>query len=129
MEAFDGRFTLLRALGHGGMGSVWLAVDRTTGAECALKRLKSNLPVPERDSLRREFELLTRVRHPSIVAAYELGFASDGTLFFTMEYVPGIAVSAALGPGDWTTLYECALQLAHALESLHGAGVIHGDVK
>jgi transcriptional regulator with GAF, ATPase, and Fis domain/tetratricopeptide (TPR) repeat protein len=129
MEVFAGRFTLLRSLGRGGMGNVWLAVDHTSGAECALKRLESDLPVSERDSLRREFEVLSRVRHPSIVSAYELGFAPDGTLFYTMEYVPGVAADVALGPGDWTLLYSCAAQLAHALEVLHAAGVVHGDVK
>ena len=129
MEVFAGRFTLLRSLGRGGMGSVWLAVDRTSGTECALKRLESDLPITERDSLRREFEVLSRVRHPSIVSAYELGFAPDGTAFYTMEYFPGVAADESIGPGEWPDFYSCAAQLAHALEVLHAEGVVHGDVK
>ncbi len=129
MERFAGRFTLLRPLGRGGMGNVWLAVDRTNGAECALKRLEAHLPRSEQDSLRREFEVLARVRHPSVVSVFELGFAPDGTPFYTMEYIPGVAADKAVGPGEWTAFYACAAQLAHALEVLHAAGVVHGDVK
>ena len=129
MERFAGRFTLLRPLGRGGMGNVWLALDRTNGAECALKRLEANLPRSEHDSLRREFEVLARIRHPSIVTVHELGFAPDGTPFYTMEYVPGVAADQALGPGDWPEFYACASHLANALEGLHAAGIVHGDLK
>ena len=62
MERFAGRFTLLRPLGRGGMGNVWLALDRTNGAECAIKRLEANLPRSEHNSLRREFEVLARIQ-------------------------------------------------------------------
>ena len=129
MEGFAGRFILLRALGRGGMGNVWLAVDRSSGRECALKRLEADLPAAEHDSLRHEFEALMRVRHPGIVSAFELGFAPDGTPYYTMEYVPGAAADQAIGPGDWPAFFACASQLAHALEALHAAGVVHGDIK
>jgi transcriptional regulator with GAF, ATPase, and Fis domain len=129
MDRFAGRYSLLRRLGHGGMGSVWLALDHTTGSECALKRLEAHLRPGERQSLRREFEVLARLRHPSIVSVYELGFAPDGTPFYTMEVVPGEAADHALASGDWATFHACAGELAHAVEVLHAAGVIHGDVK
>ena len=70
MERFAGRFALVRPLGHGGMGQVWLALDVTSRTECALKRLEVRLPHSERDSLRKEFELLTLVRHPAVVSVY-----------------------------------------------------------
>src|SRR5438477_4407055 len=129
MERFAGRFALVRPLGHGGMGQVWLALDVTSRTECALKRLEVRLPHSERDSLRKEFELLTLVRHPAVVSVYELGFAHDGTPFYTMELVPGGAADAAIAPGDWAGLFSVAARLTAGLEALHAAGIVHGDVK
>jgi Nif-specific regulatory protein len=129
MDRFAGRYSLLRRLGHGGMGSVWLALDHTTGSECALKRLEANLPPFERQSLRREFEVLARLRHPSVVSVHELGFTPDGAPYYTMEVVPGEAADRAIAAGDWVMFHACAVELTHALEVLHAAGVVHGDVK
>ena len=129
MVRFAGRYMLLRRLGQGGMGTVHLALDLSTGTECALKCLDPHAVLAAPDSLRREFELLARVRHPAVVAVHELGFAPDGTPFYTMEYVPGLAAGRALGPGDWRALSFVAAQAAHGLEALHSAGVLHGDLK
>ena len=84
MERFAGRFGLVRMLGKGGMGEVWLALDHTSGTECALKRLDLHLPRAARDSLKREFEVLSRLRHPAIVAVHELGFSAEGRGYVTM---------------------------------------------
>ncbi|HEY6865722.1 MAG TPA: serine/threonine-protein kinase, partial [Candidatus Eisenbacteria bacterium] len=128
-ERFAGRYQLLRPLGRGGMGEVFLARDLATGAECALKRLALGPGLLPPDALAREFEALTRVRHPEIVAVHELGFAPDGTPYYTMEYVPGLAADRALARGDWAGLCFVAARIAHGLEALHGAGVVHGDLK
>jgi len=128
-ERFAGRYLLLRPLGRGGMGEVFLARDLTDGAECALKRLTvapGDLPP---DALAREFEALTRVRHPEIVAVHELGWAPDGTPYITMEFVPGLPADRALARGDFAALIFVAARIAHGLEALHAAGVIHGDLK
>jgi Nif-specific regulatory protein len=129
MERFAGRYQLLRSLGQGGMGTAWLALDLSNGTECVLKRLDPAVLRLAPDSLRREFELLARVRHPSVVAVHELGFAPDGSPYLTMEYVPG--VSADLAERTWDTAALCfvAAQVAQGLEALHAAGVVHGDLK
>ncbi|HVP14184.1 MAG TPA: sigma 54-interacting transcriptional regulator [Terriglobales bacterium] len=129
MERFAGRYALLRRLGRGGMGAVHLALDLSTGSECALKRLDPGLVRVGPDSLRREFELLARVRHPAVVAVHELGFAPDGTPFYTMEYVPGAPAHQVLRPGDWRALCFVAARVAHGLEALHANHVVHGDLK
>ena len=108
MDRFAGRYALLRRLGQGGMGAVYLALDLSTGTECALKRLDPGTIRTGPDSLRREFELLTRLRHPAVVAVYELGFAPDGTPFYTMEYVPGVPADQALGPGGDVSVFVSA---------------------
>ncbi len=129
MERFAGRYVLLRRLGRGGMGAVYLALDLSTGTECALKRLDPGMMRADPDSLRREFELLTRLRHPSVVAVHEMGFAPDGTPFYTMEYVPGAPIDRAIRPGDWAAIAFAAAEVTHGLEALHGVGVVHGDLK
>ena len=129
LERFAGRFVLLRQLGRGGMGTVHLALDLSTRTECALKRLDPHTVRVAPGSLRHEFELLTRVRHPAVVTVHELGFAPDGTPYFTMEYVPGLPADRALAAGDWRALCLVAAEAADGLEALHAAGVVHGDLK
>ncbi|TMQ68430.1 MAG: NACHT domain-containing protein, partial [Candidatus Eisenbacteria bacterium] len=127
-ERFAGRFLLLRRLGAGGMGEVYLARDTTTGLECALKRLhlrEDDLA----DTVRHEFEALTRVRHPAVVAVYEFGISAEGTPFYTMEYVPGLPSDHALAQDDRPSLFSLAARVAHGLEVLHAANVVHGDLK
>ncbi|HEY3215012.1 MAG TPA: sigma 54-interacting transcriptional regulator [Candidatus Eisenbacteria bacterium] len=127
IERFAGRFLLLRRLGQGGMGEVFLARDLTTGAECALKRLSARGHVP--DTMRREFEALSRVHHPAIVAVHELGSSPEGLPYLTMEHVPGAPADRALARGDWAALIFVAARVAHGLEALHASGLVHGDLK
>ncbi|HYM80185.1 MAG TPA: sigma 54-interacting transcriptional regulator [Candidatus Limnocylindria bacterium] len=126
-ERFAGRYALLRRLGQGGMGEVFLARDLSTRRECALKRLTAPTAAPE--ILRREFAVLARLQHPAVVAVHELDFAPDGSPFYTMEYVPGLPADRALEPGDWPGFAFAATEVAHGLEVLHGLGVVHGDLK
>jgi transcriptional regulator with GAF, ATPase, and Fis domain/tetratricopeptide (TPR) repeat protein len=128
-QLFAGRFVLLRRLGQGGMGHVFLARDTTTGAECALKRLGRRGMAELPAAVRREFEALTRIRHPAIVAVHELGVSPEGTPYCTMEYVPGLPADEAVARGDWPAIFFVGAQVAHGLEALHAAGVVHGDLK
>ena len=64
------------------MGEVFLARDLATGAECALKRLRHG---DLHRAVAHEFAVLTRIRHPAIVDVLELGFAPDGSAWYTMS--------------------------------------------
>ena len=104
IQRFAGRYELLRRLGQGGMGEVFLARDLATGAECALKRLTPRAGA-RLSEVRHEFEALSRLSHPAIVHVFDLHFAPDGTPFYTMEYVPGISADRAIARGDWPALF------------------------
>jgi transcriptional regulator with GAF, ATPase, and Fis domain/tetratricopeptide (TPR) repeat protein len=128
IETFAGRFLLLRRLGQGGMGEVFLARDLSTGSECALKRLSpaaAALP----DLARHEFEALTRIRHPLLVAVHEFGASPEGVPYCTMEYVPGVPSHRAIARGDWAGLCYLGSQIALGLEFLHSVKIGHGDLK
>src|SRR5262245_40361761 len=111
LERFAGRYALLRLIGQGGMGEVYLARDLTTGAECARKRLPRQGPKASNDSLRREFEALTRVRHPALMRVHELGFAPDSSPYLTMEFVPGLP-SDRVVRHDWPALAFVGARIA-----------------
>src|SRR6266487_239651 len=127
-ERIGSRYEILRPLGSGGIGEVFLVRDLAAGRVCALKRLRAGAR-PRRNALRREFETLTHLRHPAIVAVYEFAVAPDGTPFYTMEYVPGRPPDLLLHPGDWPALLGVGGEIAHGLEVLHAHGIIHGDLK
>lgn len=129
MERFADRYLLLRSLGRGGMGEVFLARDLSRGTECALKRLNPGVAEETAALLQKEFESLAAIRHPAVVPVYERGTAPDGTPFITMEYVPGLAADRAVARGDWDALFFVAARVAGGLEALHAAGIFHGDVK
>src|SRR5262245_65670733 len=105
---FAGRFLLLRRLGQGGMGEVFLARDTTTGLECALKRLPRETAAGLPSAVRREFEALPRIRHPAVVAVHELGMSPAGIPFCTMECVPGLPTDQAVPRDDRPALVSRA---------------------
>lgn len=124
---FAGRYELLRRLGAGGMGEVFLARDLVTRGECALKRL--TLEVGAVAEARREFEVLSRIRHPSVISVHEFGVSPEGAAYYTMEFFPGLPADRVLVPGDVPSLAVVAAEVAHGLEVLHRGGVVHGDLK
>jgi WD40 repeat protein len=136
-ETFPG-YELLRELGRGGMGIVYLARDRALHRLVALKVVREGSLAAIKDlaRFRSEAEALARIRHPHIMQVYEVGEScpSDGTRplpFFTMQYVPAgsLAQRAAgiLQPPQ--TAARFVELLARAVEAAHRAGVIHRDLK
>jgi eukaryotic-like serine/threonine-protein kinase len=132
------RFQLIRRLGSGGFGRVWLAHDARLGQPVALKA--AHAPDPETEErIRREARALVAVRHPHCVRIYDLlpatsdpGLRDLDGLVIVMEYVEGSPLGdlvRARGPLDDVTAARVWTGLAGALDAAHARGVMHRDVK
>jgi serine/threonine protein kinase len=131
-----GRFVLVRELGRGGMGVVWLAQDTNLGEQAALKFLPPEVaadPVSLND-LRRETVRSHRLTHPNIIRIHDFHQPPDGLAFISMEYVAGQNLSGwrLQQPNQvmrWEQQAPLVEQLCAALQYAHGEGVIHRDLK
>ena len=123
------RFRLLRPLGEGGLGAVWLAEDTASGGELALKTLADELARDPRrvDLFRREFSIAQSLVHPAIVRPGEL-FSDEGRPFFTMPVVAG-GHPGGRAQEPWTEAARRLLPICDALAYAHRKGVVHGDIK
>lgn len=124
-------YSIQRIIGHGGMATVYLAVQESLGREVALKVLLPALaldPVaPER--FLREARFAAQLHHPHIVAIHEVG-THEGTPFMAMGYEPG-GTLAGTPPGgiDPRVALRAVRDIASALDYAHKQGVVHRDVK
>lgn len=126
------RYRVLRLLGQGGMGNVYLAEHRHMGRPVALKVINPGIldnPAAVR-RFRQEVQAAARLSHPNIVQAHDADEA-DGLHFLVLEYVEGqpLASCAAAGPLPYPEACEYARQAAVALQYAHEAGLVHRDVK
>jgi hypothetical protein len=128
-----GEFRLLRPLGGGGMGMVFLAEQTSLERLVALKTIRpEHLTSPTAvRRFEREALALAQVSDRHVVGVH--GFGEDhGVRFIAMEFVPGRSLSDVLADDvglETTTAVRWARQLAGALQSIHDAGIIHRDVK
>ena len=129
-----GAWRLLRPIGEGGMGVVWLAerADRTFERQVAVKIIR---PGFDNDALRARFLLerqtLGALEHPHIARLLDSGDTDDGRPYFVMEYVDGVAIdewcrASALGLAERLALF---LQVCDAVQYAHGRLVVHRDIK
>jgi serine/threonine protein kinase/tetratricopeptide (TPR) repeat protein len=143
------RYEIVRPLGTGGAGEVFLARDRETGEQLALKKLQR---IDQKSVLRfkREFRSLANVHHPNLIRLYDLGRAPDGW-FLTMEYIKGRSLSeellaahdvhatrgqriASANDQDVDRAFTERVidifdQLATGVRAIHQAGMLHRDLK
>ncbi|HUP02509.1 MAG TPA: protein kinase [Bryobacteraceae bacterium] len=127
-----GRYEIVRRLGHGGMGEVFLALDTGLERRVALKLLagKNQDDPGARKRLVREAKAAAAIDHPYICKVYEAGEASEQA-FIAMEYLEGETLSERLrrGPLSWEEFRPLAAEITEALAKAHGLGVAHRDLK
>jgi serine/threonine-protein kinase len=126
------RYRIERELGHGGMATVYLAMDLRHGRAVAVKVLRPELAHaigPER--FLREIEIAARLSHPNILPLHDSGEA-DGILYYVMPYVEGATLRDHLNRERHLPLEEAvqiARNVADALTYAHRHGVVHRDIK
>jgi serine/threonine-protein kinase len=130
-QVVDGH-EILRPLGAGGMGEVYLARG-ATGSLRAFKVVRADRSTPQTVArFRREVLALGRLTHPAIVQIFDAGSLPDGQLYLGMEYVAGPDLQAAVGwdgPLAVADALRVLARLAAALAYAHAAGVVHRDLK
>jgi serine/threonine protein kinase/tetratricopeptide (TPR) repeat protein len=130
--AILGHYRVIKRLGSGGMGEVYLAQDAVLGREVALKVLPSAV-AGDSERLRRfvqEARAASALNHPNVAHLYEIGEAG-GVHFIAMEYVEGQPLAARIEAGrvERPELLSLMIQAAEALEAAHEKGITHRDVK
>ena len=127
-----GHYRIVRRLGAGGMGEVYLAEDARLGRSVAVKILPSELAQnPDRmGRFIREAKAASTLNHPHIAHIYEIG-ESDGVNFIAMEYVDGATLRDKIhnDKEPLRTLLKYLQQVAEGLAKAHDAGVVHRDLK
>jgi eukaryotic-like serine/threonine-protein kinase len=126
------RYQIVRLLGRGGMGEVYLAKDNQINRNVALKVLHAEL-VSNTELVRRfaiEAEAASALNHPHIMTIYEISKTDDGSLFLVGEYVEGLPLYRVIGKTlKPETALEFGIQVASALSAAHEAGITHRDIK
>ncbi|HET9533091.1 MAG TPA: serine/threonine-protein kinase, partial [Blastocatellia bacterium] len=125
-------YRVLRLIGAGAMGEVYLAEDTRLGRKVALKLLPKEF-TQDQERVRRfdkEARAVSALNHPNIVAIYEVG-QIDRRHFIAIEYIEGETLRGRLnrGPIELSEALEIGAQMASALEAAHEAGIVHRDIK
>src|SRR5262245_32543628 len=123
-------YRIVRLLGRGGMGEVYLAEDLTLGRQVALKVLPPGVAATGRERFEREARAVAALNHPNIVTLHSIDQSGD-TPFLTMEFVDGKALNELIPASGMPLdrLLKIAVPLADAVGAAHQRGILHRDLK
>jgi serine/threonine protein kinase len=126
------RYELLRPLGRGAMGEVWVAWHQSLRQQVALKILPVHEDAQAVARFEREVAATTKLRHPNTVRVYDFGHTHDGFWFYAMELLEGETLTELVvreGPLPVTRALSLLRQSTRALAEAHGLGIVHRDIK
>ena len=124
-------YRIVRNLGQGGMGVVYLAEDIRLGRKVALKLLPRELTIDEKRVRRfiQEARAASLLNHPNILTIYEIG-QIDNSHYIATEFIEGKTIREHItNRMSITDALNVSIQVAEALTVTHGAGIIHRDIK
>jgi serine/threonine protein kinase len=133
----NGRYALVREIGRGGMGIVWLAKDTVLGRDVAVKELMvpGGIPVDQRDEyaerVLREARIASQLADPGVVTIHDL-IREDHDTYIVMELIDAPTLEDKVnnnGPMALDKVAKLANELLSVLETAHAAGIVHRDVK
>ena len=122
------KYTFVKELGRGGMGTVYLAKDRDLDRLVAIKILNTpDITEDLRNRMIREAQIIARLEHPGIVPVHDVGTLPDGRIYYAMKYVRGSRLDEYSAPlRDRLRKFQ---SVCDAVAFAHAHGVIHRDLK
>jgi hypothetical protein len=127
-----GNFTVIKRIGVGGMGEVWLAEQQSIGTHVAIKLLSATVSKDTEHVQRffNEARAVSRIQHAGIVKIFDVG-THAGQAYLIMEYLEGETLSQRLERGrlPFAQIGEIGRQIATVLDATHSAGITHRDLK
>src|ERR1700685_610061 len=135
-QTIGGRYTIVRLLGEGGMGAVYLGEQNIGGTlrKVAIKTLHAYLSQDPKilQRFERECATVAELQHPNTIQLYDFGKTDDGILYMVMEFVQGESLAAVLekkGALEPARTEHILHQICDALGEAHSMGIIHRDLK
>ena len=130
----EGRYHVLEMIGEGGMGHVFLAEHVTLKRKVAIKVLREELASQPANVERffQEAQAASSIHHPNVVNVTDFGRASNGLVYFVMEYLVGEELTGMMqrhGSLPWASAQAIILQVVRGLRATHENGVVYRDLK
>ncbi|MFO0328652.1 MAG: protein kinase domain-containing protein [Gemmatimonadota bacterium] len=128
------RYRIVKRLGEGGMGTVFLAEHVKIGRRSALKVVKPDMAADPDAIARfiREATNASKIEHPNVAGIHDFGELADGRLYLAMEFIDGESLAAVLhreGPMPPFRAAEIVAQVSAGLQAAHQLGIVHRDLK